>query len=124
MMPIQYTQKALEQLKKLREELETARKNNYMSQAVVTFKTTVNYTLQDIFQNGCENAIWKEFDRQSNLANFEANCGRLTEEKRQWPFNFLAGKLDGYIKTIEMGIERRTEVSKHSATNKTPKIFI
>ena len=123
-MPIQYTQKALEQLKKLREELEIVRKNNYMSQAVVTFKTTVNYALQDIFQNGCENSVWQEFDRQSNLANFEANCGRLTEEKRQWPFNFLAGKLDGYIKTIEMGIERRTEVSKHSATNKTPKIFI
>ena len=123
-MPIQYTQKALEQLKKLREELEIVRKNNYMSQAVVTFKTTVNYALQDIFQNGCENSVWQEFDRQSNLANFEATCGRLTEEKRQWPFNFLAGKLDGYIKTIEMGIERRTEVSKHSATNKTPKIFI
>ena len=123
-MPIQYTQKGLEQLKKLREELEIVRKNNYMSQAVVTFKTTVNYALQDIFQNGCENSVWQEFDRQSNLANFEANCGRLTEEKRQWPFNFLAGKLDGYIKTIEMGIERRTEVSKHSTTNKTPKIFI
>ena len=124
MMPIQYTQKALEQLKKLREELEIVRKNNYMSQAVVTFKTTVNYALQDIFQNGCENSVWQEFDRQSKLANLEATCGRLTEEKRQWPFNFLAGKLDGYIKTIEMGIERRSENTEHPMTNKIPKIFI
>lgn len=123
-MPIQYTPKALEQLKKLREELETVRKSNYMSQAVVTFKTIVNYALQDIFQNGCENSIWQEFERQSNLANFEANCGRLTEEKRQWPFNFLAGKLDGYIKTIEMGIERRSVISERTDTKKSPKIFI
>ena len=124
MMSIQYTQKALEQLKKLREELEIVRKNNYMSQALVTFKTTVNYALQDIFQNGCENSVWQEFDRQSNLANFEATCGRLTEEKRQWPFNFLAGKLDGYIKTIEMGIERRSVISERTDTKKSPKIFI
>ncbi len=120
MMPIQYTQKALEQLKKLREELDSLRNYEYADQPVVTFKTVLNYALEDIFQNGCEKSVWRGFDQQVRLVYQNMN----SPLNHQWPFNFLAGKLDGYIKTIEMGIERRSVISERTDTKKSPKIFI
>ncbi len=119
-MPIQYTNIALEQLKRLREELDSIRKYEYADQPVVTFKTALNYALQEIFQNGCEKSVWQGFDQQVRLA-YQNMSSPLNH---QWPFNFLAGKLDGYIKAIEMGIERRSVISERPDSKKAPKIFI
>ena len=122
MMPIQYTQKALEQLKKLREELSEIRNCDYNQPSVIKFETVLHDVVTSIFQSDEERKDLRDgFNTQVNIAKGKQGKKYSQEEARQFPYNFWESKLDGYIAAVEFGIDRET---KNLDNQKTPKIFI
>ena len=128
-MPIQYTQKALEQLKKLREDVENLRNKEYSAPEVTAFFTASSHILEEIFDYKTAVEISNEFFRATMAYNsnqllvaYNRQSGKIPQE----PYDKLAARLVGLIKTLEFGMDRATSISQavKSEKTKTPKIFI
>lgn len=128
-MPIQYTQKALEQLKKLREDVENLRNKEYSAPEVTAFFTASSHILEEIFDQKTATEISNEFFRATMAYNsnqllvaYNRQSGKIPQE----PYDKLAARLVGLIKTVEFGMDRATSIPQavKSEKAKTPKIFI
>ena len=106
-MPIQYTQKALEQLKKLREDVENLRNKEYSAPEVTAFFTASSHILEEIFDYKTAVEISNEFFRATMAYNsnqllvaYNRQSGKIPQE----PYDKLAARLVGLIKTVEFGL--------------------
>ena len=110
-MPIQYTPQSLEQLKKLREDVENLRNKEYSAPEITVFFTASSHILEEIFD--CKTAVTISNEFFGSTMAYESNHLRVAYNRRcgtipQEPYDKLAARLDGLIKTMEFGLGNTT----------------